>query len=462
MRQLLGAAQAERLSMHVPGHHSGRDMPALLGQWLQSALRIDLTELPGLDNLHDATGSILASQKLAASHYGSQGCYYSVNGSTACVMAAIFASVDERHRDVVVAGPFHWSVWRGAQLARAKLWRLAPVWDENRLEMLVPPPEAIANWLADQAQSHSWAAIVVTSPTYTGRVADIDAYARLAHEYNCPLIVDEAHGAHLGLVTDLPPHSVQQGADIVIHSAHKTLPALTQTAWVHHQGSLLSAERLKSALSFLQTTSPSYLLLASLDVAQAWLRCEAAGDVLQLQQHLSMLDRWRNVSDADPLRIWIPTGSTKRAQLLTEALEKENIFAEYVNVAGGLLIPPYHLSQRDTVRLEALLVRWQRESGDLDPKLLAILQAVAECTPQKCLDTADHFPPQETCVVWQSGHSAVGRISAACVIPYPPGMPILLPGDEIRREHVELVAYLEASGAIPVGCKPGCQFPVLS
>lgn len=334
--QLIAHAMREKVSLHVPGHHQGRTLFGPLAQWLGQATKWDVTELPGLDNLHHATGCIRASQARAAAHYGADHCFYSVNGATACVMAAIAASVQATGRNqVVILGPCHMSAWRGLVYADAGAVFVPSPWRQDIMTFGPPDPVQLANQLA---QMRDVAAVFVTSPTYQGVVAPVAEIARVAHAYGVPLIVDEAHGAHLGLIDAFPRHSVEQGADIVIQSPHKTLPCLTQAAWVHVSGPLVEARLVEERLLFLETTSPSYLLLASLDGAQAWLHTEGAEAA---QRTFECLQQYRSANapigvETDPMREWIPTGSANESQRLETMLQQRGIFVEFADATGVL------------------------------------------------------------------------------------------------------------------------------
>src|SRR5579875_1901954 len=176
LRQLIEHTKLSKLPLHVPGHHQGRELPGLFAEWLGSAPKIDLTELPGLDNLHSAEGCILESQTLAASHYGSQECFYSVNGSTACIMAAIAACAVEKKR-VLMVNPFHLSAWRGLILAEAIPVFLPFEWVPEEWTFRAPDVRQLREKLKTDCD---FAAIYVTSPTYQGKIAPVREIVNLA------------------------------------------------------------------------------------------------------------------------------------------------------------------------------------------------------------------------------------------------------------------------------------------
>lgn len=428
---LIQHVQNEKVSLHVPGHHQGRLMPARLAPWLGQATKLDVTELPGLDNLHDATGCIEASQHNAALHYGSRKCFYSVNGATACVMAAIRSCVTGRNRTVVLLGPCHLSAWRGLVYADAVPRFVSSRWRTDLNLFDVPSVDSLAHVLENE---NDIAGVFLTSPTYQGLVAPVEALSDVAHRYGVPLIVDEAHGAHFGLHPKLPKHSVACGADLVIQSPHKTLPCLTQAAWLHVAGNLIHADDIREHLNFLQTTSPSYLLLAALDGAQAWLRGEgqAVADTT-----LAFLDRLRSVPNypTDPMRFWIPTQSAKQIEQLRESLADAGVCLEYTDASGALAMFGFGQPAWEYEQFFRIVDTWQQtvqsEMSD-DQSLTEVYHMQADvCAVLKPLAVS------RTRGRKLSLSGSVGEILRQPIAPYPPGVPVLWPGQRVEQYHVE-------------------------
>jgi len=454
LQALIRLSQENRQPLHVPGHHLGRDLPSLFAEWLGPAARLDMTELPGLDNLHHATECIAESEQLAARHYGSGRCFFSVNGSSACIMASIYAVVRPGRQKVVLAGPFHWSVWRGVEMSGATPLVFPSRFDRESLLALHPSVDSVRAVLAGCADV---AAVVITSPVYAGIAAPVADWVQLAHEFDCPLIVDEAHGPHFGLCPSLPPHSVSQGADVVVQSVHKTLPALGQTAWLHVSGRRVEEEAIEDALLRFTTTSPSYLLLASLDVAQAWLRTEGAVVASRAVSTLSLFDRQHGLSPAsesmDGLRRWWPIGNAVAAFRLETLLEAEGIFVEYVDPSGALFLFPYSVRSRELERLGAVLDVWRQVNYPRDGKLVEALRFASERNVN--LVVAQPAMLVHAKRRWCRADQAIGQLAARVVVPYPPGIPILLPGERIEPQHVEVLIGLAELNRIPVGSKVG-------
>lgn len=443
----------ERTSLHVPGHHSGRLFYEGLSPWLGQALRIDVTELPGLDNLHATEGCILESQRLTASYYGADATYYSVNGATACIMAAIRACVTPSRRQVILLGPCHVSVWRGLVHADAEpIWVPSP-WRPDLQAFESPQLSTLRAALKKHAHV---ACVVVTSPTYQGFVADVAGLAAVCHDADVPLVVDEAHGAHFGLHPLLPPHSVVQGADIVIQSPHKTLPCLTQAAWVHVVGDAARQRAVREALSFLQTTSPSYLLLASLDAAQAWLHI--GREIAEVT--LTTLAKFREQEPGrDPMRFWIPTGHHAASRRLADELHRHGMFLEFADATGALAIFGFGQHERELARFFTVYRAWQEsEASPLRRSHTDSLEALYQ------LGSSEHvLRPRQ--VEEATGRlvplaKAAGCVCKRAIAPYPPGVPAIWPGQLVSREAVRVLMRLRATGQTLIGIELGDQIEV--
>jgi len=242
--------------MHMPGHK--RNSEALLPGLPYD---IDITEIHGFDDLHVPRGILLETSQLAASLYGSDKAFLLVNGSTVGIISAIGA-LTTRGDKILIAGACHWSVTNAATL-----FGLIPVFLPSETDYesgvsLSIDPSAVESEIEKEQNIRL---IVVTSPSYEGIVSDISSIADVSQSCGIPLLVDSAHGAHLGFSKKFPVSAVTAGADVVVMSLHKTLPALTQCSLMHVSGERVSHEEIARMLSVLQTSSPSYVLMASID-----------------------------------------------------------------------------------------------------------------------------------------------------------------------------------------------------
>lgn len=243
---------------HMPGHkrRSWGGLP-------EEIYGIDITEIDGFDNLHQPEGILRDLQREAARLYGAEESFYLVNGSSCGILSAVSCAVPFGGH-ILMARNCHRSAYHAAYLRKlAVSYVYPPFMDEYDVFDGVEPGQ-IQEALE---QDEEIGAVLIVSPTYEGRIADVAGIARIVHQRGIPLIVDEAHGAHLGLAEGFSPNSCQLGADLVIHSVHKTLPALTQTALLHVNGDRIDRERLRRFLRIYQSSSPSYLLMAGIDNA---------------------------------------------------------------------------------------------------------------------------------------------------------------------------------------------------
>ena len=258
---------------HMPGHKRNKTLiKELLGGVYGDGMpyQIDITEIDGFDNLHHAEGILLEGQKRAADLYGAEESFYLINGSTCGILASVFACTAQKGK-ILMARNCHKAVYHAVELRELETVYLYPqlfsdgdtIW-QGAAQMNGPiDPADVEQALK---RNSGIEAVMITSPTYDGVVSDVKRIAEIAHNYKIPLIVDEAHGAHFGFHPYFPENSLKQEADLVIHSLHKTLPSLTQTALLHRgKNSLVSSERVKKYLDIFETSSPSYVFMAGMD-----------------------------------------------------------------------------------------------------------------------------------------------------------------------------------------------------
>ncbi|MFP3155655.1 aminotransferase class I/II-fold pyridoxal phosphate-dependent enzyme [Lachnospiraceae bacterium ZAX-1] len=244
---------------HMPGHKG-------ISLNFSNPWGLDITEIDGFDNLHHAKGIILDAQKRAATLFGAQHSYYLVNGSTCGLLSAISGAIPWGGK-FLMARNSHKSVYHAVYLRRLEPIYLMPsITNYGILGSILP--EHVATTLKAHANRAGYTdikAILITSPTYDGIVSDIRQIADIAHSYHIPLIVDEAHGAHFKFSTEFPKTALSCGADVVIQSLHKTLPSFTQTALLHISSTLVDRAKIEHFLNIYQTSSPSYLFMAGME-----------------------------------------------------------------------------------------------------------------------------------------------------------------------------------------------------
>lgn len=256
---------------HMPGHK--RRLQTIFPEIVENPFSIDMTEIEGLDEFHHPDGIIKAAFEKAAGIYGSDESFYLVNGSTCGILAAI-SSVCKQGDEIIVARNCHISVYHAIRLLQLRPIYIMPEWNENLQIMGGVKPEQVKKALQSNPQAK---AVMIVSPTYEGIVSDVEKIAKIVHKYKKPLIVDEAHGAHFEYMVnvneaisntnykELPLPAIRQSADIVIESLHKTLPAMTQCAILHLKSDFINSKRLREFLSIYQSTSPSYVFMATME-----------------------------------------------------------------------------------------------------------------------------------------------------------------------------------------------------
>lgn len=438
--------------MHMPGHKRNPQFFAL-----PIPYGIDLTEVDGFDRLHGAEGILAEGMRRAAALYGSRRTFYLINGSTCGILAGISACTRAGDR-ILMARNCHQSVYHAVGQNRLEAVYLLPEVDGAFGISGSVSPASVARALE---QNREIRLIVVTSPTYEGVASDIPAIAALAHAHGVPLLVDEAHGAHLGFSPAFPQNSVSAGADLVIHSLHKTLPSLTQTALLHVNGALVAPEAVQKQLSVFETSSPSYVLMASIDCCIDLLA--RRGDPLfaaytsllwNFSREMKSLKKLRvlckgtdNVSRhpsihaLDPGKLVISTRNTDLtgpslfAQLLNRyQIQLEMAAGEYAvamtsicDTAGGFR------------RLrDALLALDEALSfGPANPPGEAAALPVSVLPICQAEERSGQFIPLE---------QSEGRIAREYVYAYPPGIPLLVPGERISARVLDTFASLLRGG----------------
>ena len=410
-------ADSGTLRLHMPGH---KGVPTLGCEGL------DITEVAGADSLYAPTGVIRESEANVTALFGSRATFYSTEGSSQCIRAMLALALRERKPKRILAGRnAHRSFLSACALCGAEPDWLWPEAGEGLLSCTVRP-ETLARALDEAATGY--AAVYVTSPDYLGRLADVSALAAVCHERGLPLLVDNAHGACLRFLPGAR-HPLEQGADLVCDSAHKTLPVLTGGAYLHIADPRF-VPGAKQMLALFGSTSPSYLILASLDACNArlagdypMLLAEAARDTADLRRTLQALG-WETV-DADPLRITLRCDGTKAAaRLRTQGMEPEYAGPD----ALVLMLTPENAAAARARVPEALGPC--REVPPAPPPPLPRPGRV--CTVREAL-----FAPQMSC----PAQAAIGRICGAPTVACPPAVPIVTAGERIPEQALPLFQY---------------------
>ncbi len=442
-------ADSDMYPFHMPGHKRNVESTPLKG-----AFRCDITEIDGFDNLHHEEGIILEAEKRAAALFGAKETFFLVNGSTSGVLAAISAAVS-RNGKILSARGSHRSFYHAAYLRQldieylpAKMMKEYGIFDGFSRE-------DVENALKEAGDVE---AVFITSPTYEGRCSDVEGIAKACHERGIPLIVDAAHGAHFGLGEGIPESAVHQGADLVVSSVHKTLPSMTQTALIHLTGSLIDRNKLKKFLSIYQSSSPSYVLMSSIDLCVKEMQENGNEFCLKLLKYREMIQEAAKKLDnlsipgldilQDPAKVLIYTGSlAMTGQKLYDILRED--YSLQLEMAGE----KYAL---------AIITGWDTPEGI--NRLIAALKEIDQRLINNEVDESHNEPPkvaeQEDLgempriprralllhEAWEEETEAVdlreceGSIAGDFVCLYPPGIPLIVPGEVIDREFIESIS----------------------
>lgn len=450
LEQLNRHAAAGPLPLHMPGHKR----TALGGPELP--YHLDITEIDGFDNLHEAEGILKEGMELAARLYGSRRAFYLVNGSSGGILAAM-ATAAPFGSAILMARGCHKSVYHAVELLHLQPFYLMPPTDPAFGIIASMPPEAVDAALREHPEIRL---VVLTSPTYEGVISDIAAIAAICHHRGIPLLVDEAHGAHLYFHDAFTGGAVAAGADLVIQSVHKTLPSLTQTALAHVQGDLIDPQRLAHYLAVFQTSSPSYLLMGSihrclklLETAGAQLFSEYALALEQLDQQLNSLRHLRVLCHGQDLlsrhpeffsfdagKILVDTAQTNlTGPQLAQALRQRGMEPEMTAPHGVLAMTSCcDLSETLTSFADALL----EIDGACGPREQTAPMTMPALPPVRCTIAQARCLP----AVSLSLAEAVGRTMAESVWAYPPGIPLVVPGEQLTSEIAEYFTHITDSG----------------
>ena len=443
------------LPMHMPGHKRNLALSGPGGYLEALCADCDITEIAGFDNLAEPEGLLLSLKKRAAALWHSEEAYPLVNGSTCGILAGIFATVPYGG-SVLVARNCHKSVYHGLQLVNARVTYLMP--EQERATgiyggITAESVEAALNKAPDAGL------VIVTSPTYEGVLSDVEGICKVAHTYGVPVLVDSAHGAHLGFGS-FAKSAIECGADIVVQSLHKTMPCLTQTAMLHRSGNLVCGEEIQSAINMFQTSSPSYLLLASIDGCIGLLEergeelfC-AWQDALDLFYAEAADLKYLSVMKAEQMS-GLPGGTAKGEQ--KEPVSREN--SKIVLCTAGTNLTGPELMQRlrseYRIELEMAAERYavaMTGMGDTKESLLRFARALKKidetCSKVSMKEIRCPALPVARLSMGEAMHAervelrltdAIGRVAAEHLWAYPPGIPVVVAGEEISEE---LAAYL--------------------
>ena len=432
------------LPMHMPGHKRNINMFPYLNQLTAEC---DLTEIPPMDDLHAPEGIIKSCQRKAEKLWHSRNSYFLVNGSTCGILAGIRGCTNTGDK-VLVARNCHKSVYNAIELCQ-----LQPIYIIPSLSKDLPIYTSINVEAITQAlnKNEDIKLVIITSPTYEGVISDIKEIVKICHNKNIPVLVDEAHGAHLNLSPFFTNGAVMAGADIVIQSLHKTLPSLTQTAILHLNSNLIPAQKIKRQLAIFQTSSPSYLLMSSIDSC-----------ITALTENPKLFHHWENnlkyfqgkvcnLKKLFILNYTHPTGndifafdnskiiiSTSKTNI--NSIQLANLLKNKYNIELEMFSGDYCVAMTGI--------------GDSKENLSTFADALLEIdnsidfstSPTICTSISNLPPTACTISIALSRESQViplenslNKISAEYIWVYPPGIPLITPGEIITNELIKTI-----------------------
>lgn len=446
--QLKAYAAADYYPFHMPGHkRKAFDF--------ENPYKIDITEIEGFDNLHQAEGILLQSQERLSRLYGSKKAYYLVNGSTCGLLSAVGALITPGN-SILMARNCHKSIYNAVKIFRLKTKYVYPEFMTCGIQGAITP-ENVEDVLKKHTNIN---VVIITSPTYDGIVSDINKIAEIVHKYNAYLIIDEAHGAHFSMNPHFPESAIHQGADVVVQSLHKTLPSFTQTAALHVASERVDCTRIEEMLGIFETSSPSYILMAGIEHCIRLL--EESGSEL-FEDYYKKLERF-----------YLKSRTLKHLRVLTDKdyglktgtnvdISKLIISTLHTNINGEMLyrklLDKYHLQME---MYSAQYVLAMTSIMDTEEGFFRLIQALQEIDEELSFQEMENFTFKENKSFLQKIYAerekvleiadienkdldntdvlyCEGKICAEYIYLYPPGIPMIVPGEVITHDLIKIL-----------------------
>ena len=432
--QLISVNKEKLVSFHVPGHKKTKLYDEYFNQ-INNILEIDTTEIPGTDDLHDPLTCIKSSQDALSEYYNTKESFF-LTGGTTCGIYAMIMAVTSPGDTILVARDCHRAVYDGMFLGHLNGVYISPefysgisigITKENVMKAINENPHAKA--------------LVLTYPNYYGIGTDLKAIEAIVHDNNMLLLVDEAHGAHLNLSDELMVSAIELGADLVVHSSHKSLPSMTQSSVLHLNSDRVNERKLKQMLKLHQSSSPSYVLMASLDICYDIV--VKKGDVLmtrllrnikKIRTEYPVFLEPSDLPDGfklDPTKLTIMGKKSDWNPVDIENQLRENgIQIEFSNENNGVFVSSIMNETEDfeylSKTMEMLKFKCYSGIDNMDKSFLSKnMMSLSEAyySTKKMMKLKD----AENC------------ISTEYIIPYPPGIPMIIPGELIEEDKLELI-----------------------
>ncbi|MCL2051823.1 MAG: aminotransferase class I/II-fold pyridoxal phosphate-dependent enzyme [Lachnospiraceae bacterium] len=474
--RLLKLSESDLYSFHMPGHKRLWS-PKEHELYPRGFYSFDVSEISGFDNLHFPQDILKDAQEKAAAIYHADETFYLINGSTAGILSAV--SAIDKTRKLLISRHSHFSVYHAAYLNDIQPVYIYPEYDKETGLIRGITADQVAKKLKEEPDIGT---VLITSPTYEGAISDVYGIANTVHEHGALLIVDQAHGAHFGFHPAFPESAVKQGADIVIHSLHKTLPALTQTALLHVSGNRVNRRKLKRFLRIYQSSSPSYPLMAGIEACLDFVKDKgeaALGKMLELREGLTdrvsqlsqfyilpsssqnfisfssqesmkpenndccnNADRNFKVNLIDPCKIIIVTKTISGKKLA--AILREDYLLEMEMAADNYVIAIITMadSLEGIMRLSDALIEIEAKlplarEEKRDKFSVPYAQPFAPPPAPEIVTTIKEAYDGEAAEVLLA--DALGKVASEFAFLYPPGIPLIVPGEKLNRDIIKMV-----------------------
>lgn len=454
---LMEYVNRETVPFHVPGHKKGIGMDEEFKNFIgENPFKIDVTVFKLVDSLHHPTGPIKKAQELAADAYGSDAAFFSIHGTSGAIQAMVMSVVSSGDK-IIIPRNVHKSITAGIILSGA-----VPVFMQPELDKKIGiahgvTPETVKRTLEDHPDAK---AVLIINPTYYGVATDIKEIVDIVHSYDIPLIVDEAHGPHIGFNGKFPTSAMQAGADICAQSTHKIIGALTQCSLLQVKSKYVDPTRVQQILNLLQTTSPSYILMASLDCAR---RQIALNGKELLDRTIDLCNYVREEINKIPGFYCFGTEILGKPGAYALDPTKITITCRDLGITGYeldmILCNKYHIQMELSDLYNVLAVGSFGDTKESYDKLLTALREISQeysskgnvkpdfldipAIPERAIIPRDAFNSKKVSIPLKQ---SIGKVSGEFLLAYPPGIPLLCPGEIITKEIIDYVEELKQVG----------------
>ncbi len=444
----------KRPAFHMPGHHRGKGIHKLLKEeWGDNIFLFDITEVEGMDYLHKPEGVIKKAQELAAKAFGSDHTFFLINGSTVGNLVMLISTLNPKDK-VVLQRNSHRSV-----IGALAIFDIEPIYIQSEIEKISGIPWGIKpEKYEEKIKNNSVKVSLITSPNYFGMCENIEEILKIGRKYDQIMLLDEAHGVHFPFNSKLPVSGIKLGYDMIVQSAHKTLPALTQTSFLHIKGDKIDMDKVFDALIYLESSSPSYLFMVSLDVVRY--QMESEGEMIW-NNILEMSDYLRNeinkidglysfgkeilkndIYDLDLTKITINTKKLGLTGFELEEILNKNYNIE-IELSDSYNILIFLTPGIDKEEIDKLIYALSDISKKYKKDIIEEEVIVPEIPEMVATPKEAYIKDKEIINI----KNAKNRISGKVISAYPPGLPILVPGERISENILNYIFDLKEKKA---------------